>query len=293
MMDVPMHRVFGALSLLASTVFALPVRAEDDAAPTEPTGKTVAYEYDGKDVRKPELAWFARAYAPPQASARGKPVPLIVFLHGTNKKLVKYRWMGGGIDPDLRFMFDDLIKRGVIEPVAVAAPTSIVKSQVLHSSWDYFDVDKFVELTAKALEGTVEIDTSRIIVAGHSGAGCSTEGGLAALAATKRRLLGVFSIDTCMRDWLAKRLAQIDKRTHVIVSYQTTSWTDRPFDEFRKTFARAVGKRPPESGVLRTIEELRASQAAHQATVALSFEKWLPKLLAPPNAGAKASADAH
>ncbi len=270
----------GLWLLLVVVLFAAPARSEDLP------GKTVEYTYDGKDVRRPALAWFARAYVPPEAAAAGHPVPLVVFLHGTNKKLIKHRWMGGGHDPDLRPFIGDLVRRGVIEPVVIAAPSSVVKSQVQTKSWDYFDLDKFVAHTKKALDGTVAIDESRIIVAGHSGAGCSTEGGLSALATTKRPLLGLLSIDTCMRTWLAHRLARADKRTHVVVSYQTVSWTDRPFDDFRTTFVRDVGKRPADGGVLRAVEELHATQSAHQAAVALTFERFLPLILAKPATGA-------
>ena len=276
--------------LLAALLLTAPASSADP--PKDLPGTSVDYAYDGKDIRRPALAWFARAYVPPEAAAAARPVPLIVFLHGTNKKLIKYRWMGGGHDPDLRAFIGEMVAKGTIEPVVIAAPSSVVKSQVLTSSWDYFDVDKFVAHTKQALAGTVAIDDTRVIVAGHSGAGCSTEGGLAALATRKRPLLGLMSIDTCMRIWLAHRLARASKHTHVVVSYQTVSWTDRPFEDFRATFVSDATKRGVGDGVLRTVEELHATQGAHQASVALSFERWLPQILAKPRASAAGGASA-
>jgi hypothetical protein len=299
-----MKRLAGLLTLFALALAALPAAAEGDgvyadadaapdaaaapaATPAKLPGKTYEFHYDGKDVRRPKLAWSARAYVTPEAAAAGKPLPLVVFLHGTNKKLIKYRWMGGGQDPDLRAVIGDLVKRGVIEPVIIAAPSSVVKSQVSTSSWDYFDLDKFVARTEKALGGAAQIDATRIIVAGHSGAGCSTEGGLATISGGKRRVHAILSIDTCMRTWLAHRLSHAGKRTHVVATYQTVSWTDRPFDEFREAFAHDATLRPVEAGIERTVEEIHPERPAHQATVALTFERWLPKLLATPAASAR------
>ncbi len=299
-----MKRLAGSTTLCALALLALPAAGEGDAvypdadgvaaeagpapAPVTPAvlpGKTYEYHYDGADVRRPKLAWSARAYVPPEAAAAGKPLPLVVFLHGTNKKLIKYRWMGGGQDPDLRAVIGDMVKRGVIGPVILAAPSSVVKSQVSTSSWDYFDLDKFIARTEKALGGAGTIDTTRIVVAGHSGAGCSTEGGLATIAGGKRHVLALLSIDTCMRTWLAHRLSHAGKHTHVVATYQTVSWTDRPFDDFRDAFAHDAALRPVEDGIERTVEEVHPERPAHQATVALTFERWLPKLL-----GATASA---
>ncbi len=246
------------------------------------TGKNYDYDYDGRDVGHPERAWLGRAYVPKAASEKGKARPLVVFLHGLNAALIKYRWMGGGKEGDVRRMIDGLVTKGRIEPVVVAAPSSVIASQVSKgASWNYFDLDKFVDLTIKRLKGIVRIDEKRIIVAGHSGAGCSTAGGMATVGKSRRKLLALLAIDTCMSGSLATRLGQSRPQTHVVVSYQTVSWGKRRFKLFRKLFNRQVKKTPAKKGILRELDHLRPTAKPHDATVKLTFRKWLPKIVPP------------
>ena len=67
------------------------------SAPAPLPGKTYDFEYDGLDIKHPERAWLGRAYVPPRTAKATKPVPLVVFLHGLNKALIKYRYEP---DPD-------------------------------------------------------------------------------------------------------------------------------------------------------------------------------------------------
>lgn len=257
-----------------------PASAEPSPAPLP--GKTYDFEWDGRDIRRAELAWFGRAYVPPQAKKTKRAVPLVVFLHGLNAALIKHRWMGGGQEGDVRRIVGALVDDGAIEPIVVAAPSSIVASQVAKgASWNHFDLDRFVDLTVSRLSGLVEIDSSRIVVAGHSGAGCSTAGGLATLHQSRRRLHAILSIDTCMSPALAERLARADAHTHVVVSWQTLSWTNRPLSPFRRAFERTAAAHPADDGILRVLDEQQPTSSPHDATVGLTFERWLPKLLPP------------
>jgi len=250
--------------------------------PPELKGTTYDYAYDGKDIGHPERAWLGRAFVPSKTAAAEGKVPLVIFLHGLNAALIKYRWMGGGREGDVRRIIGGLVDEGAIEPVVVAGPSSIVASQVSHgASWNHFDLDNFVSRTNKRLEGIVAIDEERIIVAGHSGAGCSQAGGLEKIAGDKRKLLAIFSIDTCMAASLAQSLARTKPSTHVIVSYQTAAWPRRAFKLFRTIFLREVAKSPPDAEVLRELDHQKPRKAPHEATVALTFERWLPKLLPP------------
>ncbi len=243
-------------------------------------GKSYDYAYDGRDIGHRERAWLGRAYVPPKTAQAGQAVGLVVFLHGLNGALIKHRWMGGGKEGDVRAIVGDLVARGQVAPVVIAGPSSVVASQVTRgASWNHFDLDHFIDRTVAKLRTVVKIDERRIVVAGHSGAGCSMVGGLATASRSKRKLLGILSIDTCMPGAMAQRLAQSPAETHVVVAYQTVSWTKRSFKLFGVLFRREVKKSPPATGVLRAIDHQRPKRAPHDATVALTFERWLPKIV--------------
>jgi hypothetical protein len=291
--DLPLEEALGALAALAlllalflpAAASAEPTRSPLDPANSKASGKPLAgksYEYawDGRDIGHPERAWLGRAYVPPKTATSDASVPLVVFLHGLNAALIKYRWMGGGREGDVRRIIGDLVDSGTLPPVVVAGPSSIIASQVSKgASWNHFDLDRFIDKTISRLSGMVAIDEKRIIVAGHSGAGCSGAGGLATVGESKRRLLAIVSIDTCMAPSLAEILARAPSRTHVVVGYQTSSWGSRPFSLFRKAFEREVKKQPPNDGVLRVVERQRPKRAPHDATVKLTLERYLPKIL--------------
>jgi hypothetical protein len=208
-------------------------------------------------------------------------VPLIVFLHGLNKELIPHRWMGGGTEGDVRKIAGDLMSRGALPAAVIAGPGSVVASAVSQgASFAAFDFDHFVELTEQALAGIVRLDRARIVVTGHSGAGCSASGGLVAAARAKTRPLGVVSIDTCMPRPLAEALGGAPPDTHVVVTWQTAGWA-RGFDTFRTVFKREVARHPPSPSVLRELDVLPPLPRAHDATVAQTFEKWLPRILPP------------
>jgi len=255
-------------------------------------GTTTDYPYDGKDVGKPSLAWVGRAFVHDRAqerAAQGATLPLVVFLHGLNKDLIPHRWMGGGNEGDVRKIVSGLIESGAVPPLVVAGPGSVVKEAVSHgASFAELDVDHFIERTEAALAlgvgaPGVRIDRARVVVVGHSGAGCSAQGGIVAAARARRPVLGVASIDTCMGVGLAQALAAAPPTTHVVVTWQTASWK-RPFGPFAATFGRGVETTPPAPGVLRALDPLPALPRAHDATVAQTLEKWLPRMLVAPKA---------
>lgn len=242
-------------------------------------GASYDYEYDGLDIGHPERRWLGRAYVPPEAAASRRPLPLVVFLHGLNAARIKHRWLGGGNEGDVRRMIGDLISRGVIAPAVVAGPSSIVPSEVAKgASWRHFDLDGFIDRTVARLDGIARIDPRRIVVAGHSGAGCSPLGGLAKLNHRRHELWAILAIDTCMSAFLAESLARQSPETHVVVTYQTRSWS-RPWDLFRQVFERERQEHPAAAGVLRVVDHLQPDGRVHDATVPLTFERWLPKIL--------------
>lgn len=257
--------------------------APGTSAVTALPGRTIDFPYDGADVKNPKAAYMGRAFVHDRVLARGASAkaPLVVFLHGLNKELIPHRWMGGGNEGDVRRIVAELVDRGTIEPPIVAGPGSIVPEAVSRgASFVAFDLDRFVELTRAALSGTASIDERRVIVLGHSGAGCSAKGGLASVPRARSVPLAVISIDTCMPGALAEALGGAPPATHVVVTWQTASWS-REFAHFRRVFEAAVKEHPAAEGTLRELDHLPARPRAHDATVAQTFDKWLPRILPP------------
>jgi hypothetical protein len=255
---------------------SLPARAPGDLL-----GETFDFPYDGADVKDPTRAYEGRVFVTDKAGLMDKPVPLVVFFHGLNRDLIPHRWMGGGNEGDVRRIVGELVAGGKVEPLVLAGPGSIEPAAVSGgASFPTFDFDGFVALTERALGDRVKIDKERIVVTGHSGAGCSAGGGI--VTATKARIvpLAVVSIDTCMAGSLADGLGRASPRTHVLVTWQTASWS-RNFDHFKKVFESRVKEAPPAAGVLRELDALPNLPKSHDATVKQTFDKWLPRLLPP------------
>ncbi len=263
-------------------------------APPPLDGTTHDFTYDGKDVGHPERAWLGRAFVHKKAAADAtKALPLVVFVHGINKELIKYRWMGGGNEGDVRRIVAELIEGGQIPPVIVAAPSSVVPQNIVvaPTSWMAFDLDHFVEKTAAALKGVATIDKSKIIVAGHSGGGCNVKGGIAS-ALKAKSVHSALVIDVCMGTDLASALAQAKKSVNVVVSWQSITWASRPLKDFKTVFEREVKKTPADTGILRTLDPMTPKEPMpHDAMVPLTLKKWLPQLL-PVAKAAAASAPA-
>ncbi|MDC3956079.1 hypothetical protein KEG38_19610 [Polyangium jinanense] len=281
--------VFTLVLLLAAS----PAWAKGKKKPPPPPpldGKTIDYAWDGKDIGHPERAWLGRAFVHRTALAdAGAKRPLLVFIHGLNTERIKYRWMGGGNEGDVRRIVAGLVETGKIPPVIVAAPSSIVPSAVTNAvtSWPAFDLDRFIEETNKALGGTATIDASRILVAAHSGGGCNTRGGIGSAIGGKTKVHAALVIDTCMLPDMAKVLASGRSDMHVIVSWQTLSWAKRPFGEFRSVFTKGVAQNPAAAGFLRELEHVQPREPMpHDAMVGLTLGRWLPILLTAPGGGA-------
>jgi len=188
----------GALLGLAFACAAVDAGAQ---IPAIGRGRTIDFVYDGSDVRHPTEAYVARLFLPGEVKKTPDvPRPLLVFLHGVNPDHVRFRFTGGKPDePDLRLIVAELIEAGTIPPVIVAAPSSVVSSELPTTLWPDFDLDRFVERTARTLRGKATIDLDAVVVVGHSGAGCNPKGGLAsALAGTSLPVRAALSIDTCM-----------------------------------------------------------------------------------------------
>ncbi len=272
---------------MVALVTFLAIAPWSSAAPSQVAlrGQTRDFVYDGRDVGHPERAYQGRIFLPEVTvkEAQKRPVPLIVFIHGTNAEAIDFRWFGGGREGDVRRIVGALVEARQIEPVVVAAPSATLPAAIInaHTSWPAFDLDRFVARTIRELRGVARIDLGRVIVVGHSGAGCNPTGGLLATLNAVVRPLAILSIDTCMSPDTAPQLATADPRTAVIVSYQTHSWTSRGLTAFGKTFRRAVAAAQFPSTTIRELEHRRNIKRPmpHDAMVPLTLNRWLPRLI--------------
>jgi hypothetical protein len=200
-------------------------------------GTTVHFPYEDDRYLLPSQHDGGTVYVPDSASAADRPVPIVVFLHGINPEGDLHVWMEG--DHDLRPVVDALTSGGV-EPFVLAAPSQTKEAGRGRYLWPDFDVDDFVAHASRAASRHVDVDMHRVYVVGHSGAGCNTDGGIAAAAhATRARVRGVLAVDTCMDQDAGGALARIPPRVPVWVTWQNQTWP-RDVDEFRDALGSAA-----------------------------------------------------
>lgn len=285
--NVPLEASASAISTSATSAFTT-ASATSNAGPARPAwtppadgkrGITKDFEYDAAELKDKSRRYTGRIFAHRVAYESTGKLPLIVFFHGLNRALIPHRWMGGGTEGDVREIASDLFDSGAIGPAVLAGPGSIQKDAVsFGASFPAFDFDRFVELVIENLDPGLPIDLEKIIVLGHSGAGCSEKGGIVTALRSKHPIHAVVSIDTCMPGSLASALSAAPPKTNVIVTWQTATW-DREFPHFRKVFEKGVAKAPADPGVLRELDQLPNLPRSHDATVKQTFDKWLPRLL--------------
>jgi hypothetical protein len=206
----------------------------------------------------------------PDAVEPGSSAPLVVFLHGINDPRSVHLWMGSG-PFDLRSSWDAWLRETGVRPALLAAPSQTRQAFNASTLWPDFDLDEFVGATDRALGSVASVDRSRVLLVGHSGAGCNKTGGLARItnASHSFRPLGIVAIDICMEEDSAMALALAPPETPVAVFWQT-SW-QRPFGEFRAAFD---ALRKPSARDI--IEELGvADRDAHNTIVRVA----LPRVL--------------
>lgn len=255
-------------------------------------GQTIDVAFDAQRVTQhPEEAHVLRLYlAPPFATPLADPasprpaVPLVVFLHGVNTDHRAFRFAGHGGEPDVRDIVGRLMGEGVVPPFVLAAPSTVVFSDFPASLWPAFDLDRLFETTARTLRGRVTIDPDRVIVVGHSGAGCNPRGGVFAAAHdTTLPLRGVMLVDTCLDLPHVPLLVDLPTNVDVVVTYQTRAWP-RPFEEHLRTFLEPRRDRlraDPRAKDTLAIEEARtpAGRHVHNAMVEEALRAYLPRLL--------------
>jgi poly(3-hydroxybutyrate) depolymerase len=169
------------------------------------------FAYHDADYLAPGQRLGGQAYVPPGTRTDAR---LLVYLHGNNDGGMVHGGMGA---TDTAYDLRKLAPPGTI----VAAP-----SQTRNASgaglWAGFSLDEFVAAVEVATGAT--IDRTRVILMGHSGAGCSSVGGLfSRLGAIRPQL--VAAVDVCAGPGFGEAYGRLAEQVPVRVFYQTRSWS--------------------------------------------------------------------
>jgi murein DD-endopeptidase MepM/ murein hydrolase activator NlpD len=152
----------------------------------------------------------ARVWAHGETESLKTPRPLLIFLHGVSRPQGKpYPQLQDHLEiknlVHIGHLAKHLIDDQKVEPLLIAAPTC-EKDGSSTTLWTDFDLAGFVEDVRKVVEKHgIKIDDQEVSVAGHSGAGCNSDGGLARIAKAgakfgshELKVLGL--ADTCCLD---------------------------------------------------------------------------------------------
>jgi hypothetical protein len=141
-------------------------------------------------------------------------------------------------------------------------------------------VARFVDAVDRALAPRgFHVDRQRVILSGHSGAGCMPGNGILAGVGSPS-VQTVLDIDCCMNERIAQILATAPTDQRVIVGYQTHMWSRaRHFDSFLETFRRLSHGIDPAQ---RVVHHYRVhGRDAHNEMVSIVLLDWLPRLVPP------------
>jgi len=211
----------------------------------------------------------------PETGNFAEPMPLVVFLHGTNPSAEPHMWLGGG-GKDLRPLAKRLIDSGEVEPFVLAAPSQTKNAALAATVWRGFDLNDFVDDVVRATDGKVKIDRARVVLAGHSGAGCNPSGGLASdfWSAGVPLPLALVSIDPCLDRKMGGAFARRPTEVPLLLWWQPAIWIRHPAN-----FEAALTKGKPEQRVDRVRELPPMGANPHEAILPVALESALRELL--------------
>lgn len=193
-------------------------------------------------------------------------LPILVYLHGTNEKGPLHRGLGA---PGF-----DLRKISNLAPMLLAGPSMTRDAWTGSRLWPDFDLTRFVETVDAALPDGVSVDRARVILAGHSGAGCNLKGGLLSPGGLAPR--AILAIDTCLDADFGRAFGEATDRAPVHVFWQESWMRDVP--AFETAFNDALQQNVARRG---TIARMNVpGPNPHEDIVPLVVEQVLPGLLA-------------
>jgi hypothetical protein len=192
----------------------------------------------------------------PESASTETPLPLVVFLHGTNPSSEPHMWLGGG-GRDLRPLIKRLIDSGQVRPFVLAAPSQTKNAGLAAQVWQ------------------VSIDRTRVVLAGHSGAGCNPSGGLAAdfWSAGVPLPLALVSIDPCLDRKMGGAFARRPTLVPLLLWWQPALWVRQP-----AKFEAALARDKPEERVDRVRELPPMGSNPHEAILPVALESALREL---------------
>jgi hypothetical protein len=217
------HQFMEARPMRKSLIWAvLLATAALTGSRTAASGTTVDFPFRDSEWLLPGQKDGGRAFVPEGVSPE-VALPVVVLLHGTNERGPVHRWLGGWTD--LRPNIESWIQQGSIPPVILMAPSQTSHAASGSSLWPGLDWAPFVGAAASALGSHASVDRSRVIVVGHSGAGCNPHGGLLGMAAGGQRLpQAILAIDTCLDGDVGRGLRRGLPDTRIGIFYQAQVW---------------------------------------------------------------------
>jgi hypothetical protein len=217
----------------------------------------------------------------PENVNANEPLPIVVFLHGTNPTSETHMWLGGG-GKDLRPLVKRLIDGGQVQPFVLAAPSQTKNAALAATVWQDFDLNAFVDDVVRATDGQARIDRTRIVLAGHSGAGCNPRGGLAAdfWSAGSPLPLALVSIDPCLDRKMGGAFARRPSEVPLLLWWQPAIWVRQP-----AKFEAALLRDKPEQRVDRVRELPPMGANPHEAILPVALESALRELFGTEHAG--------
>ena len=268
----PSRRVLAAIPSLALVLSTLLLSSLSRA------GKSYDFDFHDEEYLLPRQHGGGRAYVPKQVTADA-PVPLVVFLHGVNRRNRLHMWLGSG-PADLRARLDKWIAQGDLPPAVLAAPSQTRDALWPGALWTGIDLDEFVAAAERAVAGRARISRDQVIVAGHSGAGCNLEGGILKIAAARGaiRPIGIVALDTCLDAEVGRALAQASDSTRIATYWQSVIWHRKVVD-FAIGFGLVRQEYPPGSDWFEHVNP--KGRWPHDALVAPSLMQAMSVLLGP------------
>ena len=244
------------------------------AIPEGGPAETIRFDYASARLLRDGEASEARVHVT-RGVPKGATAPLIVVLHGLNTVPLRGMWFDQ--PADLAALVDRLVDDGQIAPLLLAAPSQTKDAEHAKTLWVGMEIGAFADAVESALGGRAKIDRARIVLAGHSGAGCNPEGGL--MTALRAKTPGVprvvLGIDTCMDDEALG--GYLGGRSDIVLRVAYERAWPRPFQRFCRGLLEADGG-PADRACVR-YDELGASP--HDDILSAALAELLPLVLPP------------